>query len=648
MCGVGGIAARPGVELDRATLDRMHERLACRGPDGPGEWVRDGIALLHSRLSIIDLSSAGAQPMWNEDGTIGVVFNGEIYNFASLRAELMGRGHRFSSATDTEVIVHLVEERGVGAALDALRGMFALALVDVRVAGDAVVYLARDRHGIKPMVYATLADRVVFGSQTSVVLADSDVSRELSPEAVARYLTWGFVPSPASVFRAVHKLPPGHLLEIRGGAIVAARSFAGAAPLSRVVAEAQATAVVRETLMAAVRRHLVADVPVAALLSSGIDSSLVTVMAASDHPSFTAYTATTPGFSLDELADAQVLASERGVVLKPVVVPHDEFSPEIFDAVGAALDEPLAVASAVSLFRLFGAIAGEATVVLSGDGADELFGGYDRHDPLPVLPMWAATPRRAALVRRTFELVSKLIPIGALTRRATVAADVERARSRHDSDRYMARVRWVSAEAARTLVPPAGAAAIDDDTLLRDARRVWDAAGDASALERMLAVDRHTSLVDEMFAKVDGMSMAHGIEVRVPFLDDAMVELSSRLPATSKRRNGRGKAVLRDVLAELGLQRAAALPKRGFNAPYLDWMAHPDAAGHLRARLNDPALRHALASVLDLDAVTSLLDAPRPWSVETGRLAFALTMLTSYLAARLVVDGSVVGPCTVT
>ncbi|MFN2453682.1 MAG: asparagine synthase (glutamine-hydrolyzing) [Pyrinomonadaceae bacterium] len=570
MCGIAGHCGIAPIKPEEAAslCERMGRVLANRGPDGAGIYHDSDLLLIHRRLAIIDLSENGAQPLWNEDHTICIVVNGEIYNFQELRRDLEIRGHRFRSRSDSEVILHLYEEKGIGECCAALQGMFAFALWDSR---SRELFLVRDRLGIKPLAVAEHAGGVTFGSTLKAVLSDPAVPRDLRPEAHVALLKWGFVPSPWSIVRAVRRVMPGTWLRIHNGRIEEERRWWTDRPVESAANKAD----VRDAIEQAIASHLVADVPVGVLLSAGIDSGLVTALSARSYKGhqLEAWTVSHPNLPEDEYAEAAAAAAHFGVKLHEVAIGGSGLTEENFDDVIAVMDEPLAAPSLFMLHRLFKALSPKRRVVLSGDGGDELFGGYDWHVGMPALPEWAQTN----LFRKAAPGLSRLAVAGG---RVGAVGRVARQMLRHPASIYLDKLRVASDEELLGY----GLNLDFDDPIEASAISAWERFAGTSVLEQMLAVDRATALVDEMLAKVDTMSMAHSVESRVPLLADAVVEAAKGLAGEEKRRGGVGKICLREWYGELAPHGASARPKTGFNAPLTQWHHQKSSTDFLHER----------------------------------------------------------------
>src|SRR5262245_39670928 len=389
MCGIAGFVESPetrapfGADESRTLIHRMCSVIRHRGPDDEGVLVEPGLALGMRRLSIIDLST-GHQPIHNEDRTIWIVFNGEIYNFPELRRELEAAGHRFYTSTDTEVIVHAYEQWGADA-IRRLRGMFGLAIWDAR---SRSLLVARDRIGIKPLYYAAVNDRLYFGSELKSLLEPADVRRDLDADALDHYLSFLYTPRDGSIFKAIRKLPPGHLMTWTNGTLAVDEYWRLPADETYRGSEADAVRDLRAVLRDAVQSHLMSDVPLGAFLSGGIDSSLVVGLMS--ETSGTRVKTFSIGFdepAFDELEHARRVAQHFGTDHHEFVVRPDAVS--ILDRLVAHFDEPFADPSAIPTWYVSEMARQHVTVVLSGDGGDELFGGYDRYLPHPRVAAFA-------------------------------------------------------------------------------------------------------------------------------------------------------------------------------------------------------------------------------------------------------------------
>ncbi|WP_426101834.1 XrtA/PEP-CTERM system amidotransferase [Massilia sp. TSP1-1-2] len=586
MCGIVGLFdMRGGREIDRATLHRMNESQFHRGPVEGGLHLEPGLGFGHRRLSIIDLAS-GQQPLLNEDHSVVVVFNGEIYNFQALMVELQALGHTFRTHCDTEVIVHAWEQWGE-ACVPRLRGMFAFTIWDRNA---QVLFMARDRLGIKPMHYAFLPDGMLaFGSELKTLLCLPNLSREIDPRAVEDYFAYGYVPEPRTIFTSALKLMPGHTLTLRVGQAAPPPKkywdvpFTPHAPMRDEEMEEELVVRLRE----AVASHLIADVPLGAFLSGGVDSSAVVAMMAglSREPVNTC----SIGFndtSFDESVYAQQVADQYHTNHQREIVDTDDYG--LIDTLAALYDEPYADSSAIPTYRVCELARKRVTVALSGDGGDENFAGYRRHRfamgeekvrsmmPLtlrkPLFGMlgkvypkadWAPQMFRA---KTTFEALARDLVEGYFH---GVSIQADRVRDNLFSDAF--RTRLQGYRAIEVMRGHAANAPTDDP------------------LSIIQYIDMKTYLPGDILTKVDRASMAHALEVRVPLLDHQFVEWVSGLPSSSKLRNGEGKHVFKQALKPYLSDDILYRKKMGFSIPLGAWLRGPLRESMRRAVLN-PAL----------------------------------------------------------
>ena len=563
MCGIAGLISFGRARDAAAVVRDMTAALTHRGPDGEGWWSDGEAALGHRRLAIIDVVG-GAQPLVNETGSVRVVCNGEIYNYRELRSELQARGHHFRTASDCETIAHLYEDDGPDA-VAKLHGMFALAIWD-RAAERLV--LARDRLGIKPLFYTSGARGFGFASEIKALVAGRLTQRQVDPGALLHYLSCGYVPGAATIYRDVQRLAPGELLVAdRDG--VERRPYwvwqPGLAPRSRAAAEEE----LRSLLMAAVREHLVADVPVGAFLSGGIDSSVVSILAAAANP--TPLRTFSVTFPEDRVFDEARFSRQ---VVRQIGSGHTEIPltrAQVLSAVEPALDhldEPFADPSLVPCFEIAREARRHVKVVLSGDGADELFGGYTKY----LGEAYAARAPRSLMW--LLARVSALGPCGRgnrleeavrLLRRLTDGGGIP------DTGRRYARWAQVCGEAeVRALVPDLSAGHPASDLFAAEALR-FGALDHGDPINRMLYTDCRLGLPGDMLAKVDISSMANALEVRVPFLDHRVVEFAFRVPGRWKIGGIRGKRILRRTFRDLLPPEVRRRGKRGFEPPVGEW-----------------------------------------------------------------------------
>jgi asparagine synthase (glutamine-hydrolysing) len=552
VCGICGIATtRGGADLDE--LRAMSERLVHRGPDSAGEHVDGGIALAARRLSILDLEH-GDQPIANEDGSCVVVQNGEIYNYPELRRELERAGHQLRTRCDTEALVHLYEDYGVGFA-ERLRGMFAVAIWDAR---RRRLVLARDPYGIKPLYYRHVGGELRFASELRALPRG-----EIDPDALEAFLAFNSIPGPYSIFRDVRKLPAGHVLVWQNGDVTVDRYSRPGPAQEDELRDGDETELVEELrarMRDSVRAHLLSDVPVGVLLSGGVDSAALAALAAQETPE-PVHTFTI-GFaerSFDERADARLVADRYGTEHHELLVQPD---PELLLlALADAFDEPFADSSALPTYLVSQLAAEHVKVALSGEGGDELFGGYYTY----AADLMA--DRLAPLARIARPLVEAL---PASTRKASLDYKAKRfVRAAHlpPLERHHGWKEIFSADARAELTGRRDA--FDPVDVLR--ARYAETAG-APELARLQDVDFGIYLVDDLLVKTDRASMAHSLEARVPFLDPLVTNLAFALPTRLKVRGLAKKVLLRKAVEPLVPTEVAHGRKRGFSIPAAAWL----------------------------------------------------------------------------
>jgi asparagine synthase (glutamine-hydrolysing) len=564
MCGIAGIVSTNSERIEAATIHRMCQAIIYRGPDDEGLFVKDGTGLGMRRLSIIDIAG-GHQPVFNEDRTVWVVFNGEIYNFPSLREELIKGGHRFSTHTDTEVIVHLYEEMGANC-VDKLRGMFAFALYDER---RRKLLMARDRLGKKPLHYTFEGGRLFFASEIKSILTVAPELAALNRQALLQYMWFGYVPDPLTAFTSIHKLPPGHLLDFENGKIKVSqywnlRQYGTHAPRS----EEECLEEMETRLAEAVKIRLISDVPLGALLSGGTDSSTVVALMARANPAPVKTFAI--GFrdqDFNEAPYARMVAEKFGTDHHELIVEPDGV--ETVQTLTSSLEEPFGDSSMLPTYFVSCLARRHVTVALSGDGGDELFAGYDRY--------------AIHLRRRVFEQIPEWM------RRfyrnqvyPRLPADMRGKKFSYNvslpwRERYVDAISFVPAfERDMPLLSNDFRAVLRESGDPVDVMyKYFDSAPAEDPVSQMLYVDTKTYLVADILTKVDRMSMLASLEVRVPILDQEFVEWATSLPVEWKIRRGRQKYILRKLAERVGVPREVLYrPKKGFALPLVHWMKH--------------------------------------------------------------------------
>jgi asparagine synthase (glutamine-hydrolysing) len=587
MCGIAGFIQRtPNPDA----LPRMLARIAHRGPDGEGIWDRQlggwNVALGHRRLAIIDVEG-GAQPMESGDGAVIVTYNGEVYNFMRLRAALERAGHEFRTRSDTEVILQLFERHGVAGVPD-LDGMFAFAIFDAR---KRRLTLARDRAGIKPLYFAELADGgIVFASELTALLAHGGVDRELSIEGLASYFFSDYVHPPATIVHKVRKLPPGHTIIWEDGNFGLPHAFwemppPGPAPDKP---DADVAAELWTDLNRAVAAQLVSDVPVGIFLSGGIDSSCVATAAVAAGGRMKAFSIGFDDATFDETRYARLMAERLDVEWISETLQERNLI-DVMDAALDHIDEPMADPSFLPTFLLSRLAARHVKVVVGGDGGDELWGGYPTYSAHRLAGIYRRVPgwiRKHLLAR----VISRL-PID--DRYQSLEWKLRRFTKRWDDDMVTRHLRWMSGvdlpdltraiPAARDMLPATLAAPLPETDDL---------------LQRILALDFSTYLPGSVLTKVDRASMAHGLEVRPPLLDDALIERSFALPSRYKLQRGSGKYLLKLAARGKIPDEIIDRPKKGFGIPLASWLRGP-----LRDRIEEVAARSPVfdRAILDGD-----------------------------------------------
>jgi len=597
VCGICGIVSLSGEAVDPAVVQSMSDTLVHRGPDSAGTFADPSAVLAARRLSIIDLEG-GDQPIANENGRFQVVQNGEIYNHEELRARLERTGHVFRTRCDTEVLVHMYEERGPSF-VEELRGMFAIAIWD-RLEHRLV--LARDRFGIKPLYYRAEQGTLAFASELKALLAAPGISREVDLDALEAFLALNSIPAPLTIFREARKLPAGHLL-IADGKGVSLRRYArprpAAAEHTRRESEPELAEELRERLRDSVRAHLVSDVPVGVLLSGGIDSSALAALAARESP----YRISTfsIGFeerSFNELEQARLVADRYSTDHHELIVRPDAV--ELLPKLAEAFDEPFADSSALPTYLVSQLAAGHVKVALSGEGGDELFGGYYTYvaDTLAPRVGWLASAARPLVER-----------LPSSSGKASLDYKAKRfARAAHlpPLERHHAWKEIFSPDARAALLDGEhgkGRAGLDPLDLHR--ARYAETEG-ADELARLQDVDTGIYLVDDLLVKTDRASMAHSLEARVPFCDPVVAELALALPRSMRVRGLAKKRLLRRAVAPLLPAEILRGRKQGFSIPAAAWL-RGELEPFARDVLSPGSMRRQ--GFFRPEAVTALIDA---------------------------------------
>lgn len=571
MCGIVGICSLGGGSpVTVEALERMCGTLAHRGPDGQRVEVLPGLGLGHTRLSVIDLET-GWQPIWNEDRTVVVIQNGEIYNYRELRAELRERGHVFSTDSDTEVIVHLYEELGVDC-LECLRGMFAIALWDTR---RKRLLLARDRLGKKPLYYARQDGALLFASETHGILANPRYTPEIDAAALHGYFTYGYIHPPRTVLRGVSKLPPAHLMVVQDGDVEIRRYWGVERTNVRGVRSREWREQLRQTLQEAVTLRLRADVPLGCFLSGGLDSSIVAALAARslDRPLKTFSVGFEEG-AYNELGYARLVAERYGTDHTEIVVRPNVA--EELPAIVETCDEPVNDSSMVPLYVMARLARRDVTVAIGGDGGDEVFAGYHRYRTDGWVALYQSLPR--LLTDGVITPIIEALPPGpgrlSIVRRLQRIVGSPRT---SPEERY---ARWL--RAFGSVLPSDGDRTDAYTPFMRDrlaadpvedpvVAAVAEAPG-SDRLSRVQWADQVTYLPGDLLVKADRMTMAHGLELRSPLLDQEVVELAAAVPSRFMVRGTTGKHLLRSTFSDLVPSEILDRRKQGFNVPIAEWL----------------------------------------------------------------------------
>ena len=625
MCGIVGIfETRSRRDVEETLLLRMNNVQLHRGPDEAGLHREPGLGLGHRRLSIIDLSS-GQQPLFNEDGSVVVVFNGEIYNFQELARELIELGHHFRTHSDTEVIVHAWEQWGEKCVL-RFRGMFAFALWD---RNSQTLFLARDRLGKKPLYYSLLPDgQFIFSSELKALMIHPGLSREISPRSVEDYFAYGYVPEPASILRDAFKLPPAHTLTLQRGQPIGKPHeywdvpFQTAGPMQ----EADVAVELIDRLREAVKIRLISEVPLGAFLSGGVDSSaVVAMMAESTRGPVNTCSISFGDPEFNESIHAAQVAERYHTHHRVQQVEPDDF--DLIDQLARMYDEPFADSSAMPTYRVCELARRQVTVALSGDGGDENFAGYRRY-------RWHLYEERVrALVPQAirgplFGFLGFVYPKADWAPKVFRAKSTFQALARDTIEGYFDSVSILADPLRARLFNPAFKRELQGyhavEVLRRHARR----SPTDNALSRAQYLDMKTYLPGDILTKVDRASMAHSLEVRVPILDHEFVEWVSGLPAEFKHCQGEGKYILKKALRPYLSDEILYRPKMGFSVPLASWFRGP-----LRQRVRDAMLGPVLADsgIFDQAFLRKLVDQHQSGVRDHSSALWSLLMFEAFL-----------------
>lgn len=625
MCAIVGLFDMQGMsEPDHGLLERMNSSMRHRGPDGAGSHHEPGLGLAHRRLSVIDLS-AGHQPMYNEDHSVVLVYNGEIYNFQALARELQQYGHVFRTHCDTEVIVHAWEQWG-RRCVERFRGMFAFALWDRNA---HTLFLARDRLGVKPLYYAALDHgQLVFASELKALLLHPAMRRTLDPLAVEDYFAYGYVPDPRTILAQARKLPPGHTLCVRKGGPLPAPQPYWDVPFAPVAvgSEAQVAEELTARLTEAVRMRLVAEVPLGAFLSGGVDSSAVVAMMArcAEEPVNTCAI----GFAdqrYDESAFARMVATHCATRHHELRVDGDDSG--LVDRMATLYDEPFADSSALPTYRVCQLARQRVTVALSGDGGDENLAGYARYRWHVEEERWRA--RIPARLRRPLcAALGHAYPQARWLPRPLRAKATLQAMARDAISAYFHSIAIMDDAARARLFTPGFKASLGGYQAIDVLRGHAANCPATDPLSRVQYLDLKTYLPGDILTKVDRASMAHGLEVRVPLLDHELVSWLSGLPPRLKLQGSEGKHIFKLAMAPHLPAAVLHRPKMGFAVPMAGWMAGP-LLPRLRQCLRDGAL--ADSGIFNMPYLRQLLDEHGAGQRDHSAALWSVLMFDAFL-----------------
>lgn len=639
MCGITGIFdTRGGSAISQAVLQRMNDSQLHRGPDEGSLHIEPGVGLGHRRLSIIDIAT-GQQPLFNEDGSVVVVFNGEIYNYQQLIPELQALGHVFHTKSDTEVIVHAWESWGADC-VKRFRGMFAFALWD---RNQQTFFMARDRLGVKPMYYALLDDgTLLFGSELKSLLAHGGLNRDMDPLAVEEYFALGYVAEPRTIFKQSKKLSPGHTLAIKRGQPLGepVAYWDVQFSLDNPISEDDAQAELVQRLQESVRLRMISEVPLGAFLSGGVDSSaVVAVMAGlSQEPVNTC----SIGFddpAFNESAFAQKVADRYRTNHRLEVVKSDDF--DLIDTLARLYDEPYADSSAIPTYRVCQLARKHVTVALSGDGGDESFGGYRRYRlHLMEERMRAALP--LGVRRPLFGALGKFYPKADWAPRMFRAKTTFEGLSRSSVEAYFHSVSILRGPMREALFSQSFKTELAGYNAHEVFRRHAAQAGTDDPLALIQYLDLKTYLVGDINTKVDRASMAHSLEVREPLMDHELVEWLATLPSSQKIKGPEGKYIFKKSMEPYLPQDVLYRPKMGFAVPLARWFRGP-----LKQRVRDAVLGDRLLATGWFNPVylQHLVEAHQSGARDYSAPLWTLLMFDAFL--RQVVDGHVTEPAAV-
>jgi len=617
MCGIAGQISFTN-DPDEISVKRMLAAFAHRGPDDEGVMRRGPAVLGQRRLSIIDLSPDGHQPMCNEDGTVWISFNGEIYNFHSLRDDLVRRGHTFHSSTDTETIIHLYEEYGTGC-LEKLRGMFAFAIWDDK---RQILFAARDRIGKKPFYYTETPNGLYFASEIQALYGIDGYDRSLDYQALDLYMVHSYIPSPHTIVNGIKKLPAAHLLEYGRQGLRTKRYWNISYKPKLVLSYEEARTELMARLEGATRIRLISDVPLGCFLSGGVDSSIIVAMMA--RLSSTPVKTFSIGFSENEYNETPYAAR----LAKHYATEHQEFmvSPDAVEVIPSLVrhfGEPFADSSALPTWYLSEMTKKHVTVALNGDGGDELFAGYNWYQTgASLYRLKQVIPE--SMARLAYHLIGKR-PYGSIFRKISRLTELL---GKSDAALFADLRCEIRPETRRTLYHEEFSRRLVQ-TAEQYLEEQFENVESEGLLDRMLATDSQTYLPEELLVKVDRMSMAHALEGRSPLLDHELMEFVARLPSSYKLNNGESKYILRDMARDLVPEGFFQRPKMGFSVPLKKWFKR-DLAGFTRERIMHGPLKEL--ALFNMAAIDQILLQHGEAGTDSSPLIWRLLMLSEWFA----------------
>lgn len=572
MCGFCGILSfgNAPVRTDQGLIDRMTDSMAHRGPNDRGTWIEDNIALGHRRLSVIDLSDAGRQPMENEDGSVVLVFNGEIYNFRELRAKhnLDAKGHVFRSRTDSEVLIHLYEELGADMVAE-LNGMFGFAIWDKK---KKQVLLARDPFGVKPLFYMRDQNAFRFASEIKGIITDPSVRRSVSLQALHDFLTLGYIPGDQTAFQGIQEIPPGHMMTVATDGQAELRRFWDLDySADRSLSETDAIDRSLELMEQALERQLVADVPVGVFLSGGLDSStLLALMSRQSNEQVRSYSIGFQDQSFNELPFARRVSDHFQSDHHEVIVTPDMVR-SMLPRYLSYIDEPYADGSAIPTYFISEKAKDDVVVVLSGEGGDEIFAGYETHSAYNIYKKARRVPgfiRNDIMAR-----LAAFLPVS--DKKLSFEFKLKRFLAGLDLEPHEAHMWWrtVLTEAQKwELYSDKVRSDFQPELSVRHFEHAFSRKEDAETLSRLLYIDSTVFLPDDLMIKNDRMTMAHSLEARVPFTDPDLTAFLATVPASMKMKNGRKKHLMRGAMNDILPTEILNKKKVGLEMPYSRWL----------------------------------------------------------------------------